>query len=93
MVTIFSLVSHVKILIFRRGGNIGISSIIISIKHIYLRNIKRPRVSIYCDINTKGVVEHERRLRGTREVARDVAECFSDFSSALQLTSCLYHSI
>jgi hypothetical protein len=36
-----------------------------------------------------GVVEHERSLRGTP----GVAECFSDFSSALQLPECLYHRI
>jgi hypothetical protein len=37
-----------------------------------LRNIKRPRASICCDINTMGVVEHERSLRETRGVRSQV---------------------
>jgi hypothetical protein len=40
-------------------------------------------------INTMGVVEHERGLRGKHGIAK----CFSDFSSALLLPECLYHSI
>jgi hypothetical protein len=36
-----------------------------------------------------GVVGHEGSLKGTQ----DTAKCFSDFSSALQLPECLYHSI
>jgi hypothetical protein len=36
-----------------------------------------------------GVVEHERSLRGTQ----GIAECFSDFLSALQLPECLHHHI
>jgi hypothetical protein len=56
----------------------------LKIKNGLLRNVKRPCVSIYCDINTMGVVEHERCLRGVS---------LTDFSSALQLPECLYHSI
>jgi hypothetical protein len=55
----------------------------------YLRNMKQPHMSICCDINMMGVVEHKRSLRGTQ----GVAYCFSDFSSALQLPECLYRSI
>jgi hypothetical protein len=51
--------------------------------------MKRPHMSIYFDINTMGVVEHERSLRETQGEAK----YFSDFSSALQLPECLYHSI
>ena len=47
------------------------------------------RVSIFCVINTLGAVEQERSRRETR----GVAECFFDYSSALQLPECLYHSI
>jgi hypothetical protein len=35
------------------------------------------------------VVEHKRSLRGTRGAAK----CFTDFSNALQLPECLYHSM
>jgi hypothetical protein len=56
---------------------------------LYLKNMKWSHVSIYCDIITMGVVEHERSLRGTQGIAK----CFSDFSSALQLPGCSYKSI
>jgi hypothetical protein len=36
---------------------------------LYLGNMKRPRVYICCDRNTMGVAEHERSLRGTRDVS------------------------
>jgi hypothetical protein len=39
------------------------------------------------DVNTMGVVEHE-RIKFKR-----TSLTFSDFSSALQLPKCLYHSI
>jgi hypothetical protein len=46
-------------------------------------------MSICCDINTMGVVEHERSLRGTWVSAK----CISDFSSATQLPECLYQRL
>jgi hypothetical protein len=49
-----------------------------------LRNIKQPRMSICCDINTMGVIEHKRSLGG---------RSFCDFLSGVQLPECLYHSI
>jgi hypothetical protein len=56
---------------------------------LYLGNIKWLCMSICCDINTMGVVEHKRSLRGTWGTGK----CFSDFWSALQLPECLYDSI
>jgi hypothetical protein len=50
--------------------------------YINLRNMKRPRVSICCDINTMGV---QCRARETFKSSRNM--------SALRLPEYLYHSI
>jgi hypothetical protein len=58
-------------------------------KIFYKSNIKRSLVSIYCDINTLEVVEH---LRSQRNTCLCIVFLLN-FSSALQLPSCLYYSI
>ena len=46
-------------------NKLGILSLYKSSKIFYKKNIKCPLVSIYCDINTLGAVEHSKSQRNT----------------------------